>query len=1048
MANYLELKDSINESIKGNGKQEITGWKLNAVLNTMVNVLGENLQYKGVALLETKPGTPDQNIFYIAGKPGTYVNFNNIEVKWNETAILVWKNNKWTKNVLGLAPGYLMNKSISFEKGKYIDTKGKLVSYEHSKISEILFLPKKDCVIYGAWNGSTAGYGFVFLDENFGYINGVNPTGYEYKWVAGGSHIPSNAVYFVIQCNVDGLIVAGEEQLTTSIPYRNRKEVSEMINKITNDLNSLTSQVQENTQNIKNKADYTFIVGKNLFDKNQIINGKYISSYAGTLITNEKTAVSPLIPIEAGKKYYLYRDISLPANEIRFVKEDKTTHLKALNPDGSERDNYQFSKSGTIMAPQEAKYFQFTCKWDNKECGYDKTQVEEGDEFTGYEPYKGRNVVPYEHLPYELEGLPKRVDNLEKNQKAETITIANSGKIGFFSNSFLNGYCMKGKHALDNLSMWSDYLFYNFGHSGDDALECLGKINKNETWLGDVPVQQWGLTYGVIAMQDNDGALYAANPNTYYENFKKIAEAIKAMGGIPIIGTEHDNSSYYYALSRLSEEMGYMFMNWGKIATALFNTVFPPFWNNSHPATRTHWLWTYGMKQYLDTLPRPRKAIKLFRVRPGVDASNLQNLVYTDLVSRSKRFAEIENGASVLTSDTEKYFDRLNQGGKYETVKNEYQKLQAKAGSVSFSDYALIECVTPYDRNNISYLDITLNATGVTEAYIKRNLSLKNPLPGKRYIAFGVTDGKEFLKPGTRFEITGGVFSETLKGEYVVEDVVNNIVVTTTLSTGKTTSGTDNPTTNVIGVTLKGSYDYPTADYMKRYTEPLGEWDKITLIYNGKTDLTQFLSYAMDFDKVSILLKGSNIQLSEVYFSCSGYNEKENLTKKFIQRKYGKSLLTDSLLDDGTAWDSIDSVAKYTPVANPSGGGKEALPKGITTVRELNKGEKISQTIKTSELNKNQYRYDNIQIRIIARYFPLYVDSDEKYNQSEIKPGSYDCANMSVKIGDAANCLSAEVGAYWNEFVFNTTYSIGDKIHIECTDKKIQIAKVEVDLIE
>ena len=273
-------------------------------------------------------------------------------------------------------------------------------------------------------------------------------------------------------------------------------------------------------------------------------------------------------------------------------------------------------------------------------------------------------------------------------------------------------------------------------------------------------------------------------------------------------------------------------------------------------------------------------------------------------------------------------------------------------------------------------------------------------------------------------------------------------MVTTTLSTGKTTSGTYNPTTNVIGVTLKGSYDYPTADYMKRYTEPLGEWDKITLIYNGKTDLTQFLSYAMDFDKVSILLKGSNIQLSEVYFSCRGYNEKENLTKKFIQRKYGKSLLTDSLLDDGTAWDSIDSVAKYTPVANPSGGGKEALPKGITTVRELNKGEKISQTIKTSELNKNQYRYDNIQIRIIARYFPLYVDSDEKYNQSEIKPGSYDCANMSVKIGDAANCLSAEVGAYWNEFVFNTTYSIGDKIHIECTDKKIQIAKVDVDLIE
>lgn len=817
---------------------------------------------------------------------------------------------------------------------------------------------------------------------------------------------------------------------------------------------------------VKKTGFFVTDTGKNLFNKDAIIDGKYISSYAGTLINDANSSVSALIPIKAGKTYALYRakdpgnPASIRTHCARFVAADKTTPIIPINPGtGLPYPSYEVGNAyyGTVLlqAPDDAVYLQFTVRFLSVKYDYDTIQAEKGNVTTQYEPYKEKqsinpDLIPYsyEALPAQIEALDNRVTALENMSIVEKINIANAGKIGFFSNSFLNGYCMKGKHALDNLSMFSDYLFYNFGHSGDDALECLGRINRNETWLGVVPVQNWGLTYGVIAMQDNDGALFAASTDTYFENFKKLAEAIEAMGATPILGTEHDYNNNYYGLSRLANERGYMFMKWGRIATALFRSIFPPFWYNGHPATRTHWLWTYGMKQYLDTLPRPDRGIKLFRVRPAIDTSDKQNMVFTDNISRAERYIEIENGAKVLTTATEKYFDRLNAGGAYSSAYNEYQYLQNKSQSVAFGNFALIECIVPFDRNSINMLKMKLEATGVTKAYVKRNLSLANPLPDKRYIAFGVTAGESLLTPGSTFDITGGVFSNTLLGTYTVEDVVNGIVVTTTLSTGKTTSGTDNPTTNVSGVTLKGSYDYPTADYMQRFRQPLGEWDEIQLNGDGETDLSEYLQYAMDFDKMAILLEGTNITIADISFEASGTRKKRNPGIPFIARKYGTSLLTDTLLDDGTAWDNIASVPKYTPVLNPLNSSPEALPNGVTTVRELSEGDQVTQTIKTDVLNTSPYRYSKMQIRVVARYFPLYVDTDAKFEQSAIKQGSYDCAKMAVSIGGTVVCATAEVGTYWNEFVFDTDYFNGDNVAIKCLSKTLQVARVEVDLVE
>ena len=57
MANYNNLKATINANIKANGNEEITGPILNTVLNQAVTTLGDGWSYKGIATPSMSPST-------------------------------------------------------------------------------------------------------------------------------------------------------------------------------------------------------------------------------------------------------------------------------------------------------------------------------------------------------------------------------------------------------------------------------------------------------------------------------------------------------------------------------------------------------------------------------------------------------------------------------------------------------------------------------------------------------------------------------------------------------------------------------------------------------------------------------------------------------------------------------------------------------------------------------------------------------------------------------------------------------------------------------
>ena len=112
MGTYEILKAAIAAIIRENGNNEITGNLLQQTLLSMVDSVGVNAMFAGIATPDTIPGNPEQNVFYIATQPGIYVNFNAITVEDGEVVIFANKTGQWVKTVTGFASQSLIEQIL------------------------------------------------------------------------------------------------------------------------------------------------------------------------------------------------------------------------------------------------------------------------------------------------------------------------------------------------------------------------------------------------------------------------------------------------------------------------------------------------------------------------------------------------------------------------------------------------------------------------------------------------------------------------------------------------------------------------------------------------------------------------------------------------------------------------------------------------------------------------------------------------------------------------------------------------------------------------
>lgn len=210
MANYATLKAAIADVIKQNGNNEITGALLQQALLSMITSLGANYQFAGIAEPTTNPGTPDQNVFYIASKPGTYASFDGITIGIDDVSILKY-NGSWSKESAGIASnigGGLNTKKLFCSDSDFTKPLTGIVDYsidpaiDLSKEYYLKFLGYRDgdkstCIIQVIDNAGNS-----YNDSFNGTDNGIHKISVSYfTFIIDASVLPVNNTSVFIQYN-------------------------------------------------------------------------------------------------------------------------------------------------------------------------------------------------------------------------------------------------------------------------------------------------------------------------------------------------------------------------------------------------------------------------------------------------------------------------------------------------------------------------------------------------------------------------------------------------------------------------------------------------------------------------------------------------------------------------------------------------------------------------------------------------------------------------------------------------------------------------------
>lgn len=101
---WTNLKATISAVIKANNKQEITGTILNSIFNSVINYLGANASFAGIATPKTSLVVQDGPTFWIAGQAGTYnLGGTGVVVGHATLAIFTWDCSTWNYGLIPIS---------------------------------------------------------------------------------------------------------------------------------------------------------------------------------------------------------------------------------------------------------------------------------------------------------------------------------------------------------------------------------------------------------------------------------------------------------------------------------------------------------------------------------------------------------------------------------------------------------------------------------------------------------------------------------------------------------------------------------------------------------------------------------------------------------------------------------------------------------------------------------------------------------------------------------------------------------------------------------
>lgn len=337
MGNYKQLKQAVSNVIKSNGTQAITGQVLQNTLLTIINTIGGNMQFAGVANVNTNPGTPDQNLFWIASQSGTYVNFGNIVLNPGESAVLTWKNGAFAKAILGLVTDEGVKELIqllsSYRRGYVTKSNGKIIDYSTMFVREgyVSLMQLETEINYkGQVLGNAAA--ICFYDEAKTFISAIPSSGSGTVYELKSQPIPSNAKY-IRYSNTFGVSLSIYTNVR-QIEYMPLSEI-ELI-KQTSDNAILTAEQAQQTADLVRDS---VLVISNDIDQTNLGGANTESPFFGTLFYDNNT------PLEYNITQIIYNAKSVYQNNKLVIFNYKESENKMIVAQIEEIDDAQIGEN-------------------------------------------------------------------------------------------------------------------------------------------------------------------------------------------------------------------------------------------------------------------------------------------------------------------------------------------------------------------------------------------------------------------------------------------------------------------------------------------------------------------------------------------------------------------------------------------------------------------------------------------------------------------------------------------------------------------------------
>lgn len=291
-------------------------------------------------------------------------------------------------------------------------------------------------------------------------------------------------------------------------------------------------------------------------------------------------------------------------------------------------------------------------------------------------------------------------------------------------------YALKDKAYISQLSALSPYRHQNFGVSGNDLLDMQYRIINGVDSTG-MKFGQMQAKFAFLCSLTNDGAFRSVDQTYYAQNVGRLIDTVRAYGTEPVICTQFPATSIEHAfLARVAEEYGCAFIDCTTYAAEVGGLQLGPF-HQGHPGTRTGGVFWLPMLEFIDRMPKPERAIKIYRRRSTHAVTGVADLLYKDRIDRHKKWKELTVFHYSITPESK--FEELSQlgtGWSYSSRADEYQRIAA-GSPVQFSDYGLFEITLPGTAATLEGVEVELVVSGTPSVFVRNYLDIAASMPGK-----------------------------------------------------------------------------------------------------------------------------------------------------------------------------------------------------------------------------------------------------------------------------------------------------------------------------